>query len=199
MRRSIHAAVIFLFVFSAQSAFAGGVMAKVVDTVNGNTLKVELRGKETQVRLYGIATPDPNDASKPILKKLGIEATAFLKEYVKSGWVYIEFPTGSPVADKDGIVDGFVYGGKQSSFINEAMISEGFGVVNRKVPSAFRDSLIQVEARAKASERGIWGSFGNGGGKDVASGSSHQGTYMGVSGGGQQTVEYVTFWIISYY
>jgi endonuclease YncB( thermonuclease family) len=185
---------------AVQPAFAAsGVMAKVLETINGNTLKVELRGKETQVRLYGIATPDPNDATKPILKQLGTEATEFLREYVKSGWVYIEFPTGSPVADKDGIVDGFVYGGKESAFLNEQLIAEGFGVVNRKVQSAFRDSLIQVEAKAKASQRGIWGSFGRGGGKKVASGSTHQGTYLGVGGAGEGAPDYVTYWIITWY
>lgn len=199
MRRFLHAGVVFLCVLTAPAAFAGGVMAKVLGTVNGNTLNIELRGKEMPLRLYGIATPDPNDATKPILKKLGLEATAFLKEYVKSGWVYVEFPTGAPVADKDGIVDGFVYGGKESAFINEALIAEGFGVVNRKVPSAFRDKLIQVEARAKASQRGIWGSFGSGGGRDVAAGTSHQGTYMGVGAEGPSSVEYVTVWIISFY
>jgi endonuclease YncB( thermonuclease family) len=200
MRRFIHAAAILVCILVSQSAFAGsGVMAKVLGTVNGNTLKVQLRGQETMLRLYGIATPDPNDSTKPILKKLGLEAMEFLREYVKSGWVYVEFPTGSPVADKDGVVDGFVYGGKQSEFINEQLIAEGFGVVNRKVQSAFRDNLIKVEAKAKASQRGIWGSFGAGGGKDVAAGNSHQGTYMGEAAPQNGSVEYVTFWIISFY
>ena len=202
MRRSMYAAALLACLCAASSAFAAsGVMAKVVTTINGNTLKVQLRGQETPVRLYGIATPDPNDSSKPILKKLGVEATEFLKEYVKSGWVYLEFPTGSAVADKDGVVDAFVYGGKQNLFINEQLIAEGFGVVNRKVPSAFRDDLIKVEAKAKASQRGIWGSFGNGGGQKVASGATHQGTYMGeaASQGGGNYVEYVTYWIVSFY
>jgi endonuclease YncB( thermonuclease family) len=204
MRRSIPAAAAFICILATQSASAAsGVMAKVIETVNGNTLKVELRGKEAQVRLYGIATPDPNgDDSKPILKKLGVEAREFLKEYIKSGWVYVEFPTGSPVADKDGIVDAFVYGGKDHAFVNEQIISEGFGVVNRKVPSAFRDSLIKVEAQAKASQRGIWGSFGNGGGQKVASGGTHQGTYIGESAvgvGRSRSSDYVTTWILFFW
>jgi endonuclease YncB( thermonuclease family) len=199
MRRLIHAAVVSLCLATPSAFAATGVMAKVIGTVNGNTLKVNLRGQETQIRLYGIATPDPNDATKPILKKLGVEATEFLKEYVASGWVYVEFPTGSPVADKDGIVDAFVYGGKQSAFVNEALIAEGFGVVNRKVHSAYRDSLIRVEMRAKESQRGIWGSFDKGGGKQVASGSSHQGTYMGVAATRSGYADYVGYWIYSYY
>ena len=200
MRRPAVAAALVLCLFAAPAAFAGGVMAKVTGTVNGNTLQVQLRGQETQVRLYGIATPDPKDDTKPILKKLGVEATEFLREYVKSGWVYLEFPSGNPVADKDGIVDAFVYGGSQSAFVNEQLIAEGFGVVNRKVPSVFRDDLIRVEQKAKASRRGIWGSFGGGGGQQVASGASHQGTYIGESAGGigESSVTYVVAWIRAY-
>jgi endonuclease YncB( thermonuclease family) len=194
----IAALLLFVVALSVQSASAGaGVMAKVAHAINGNTLKVQMKGQDAEVRLYGIATPDPNDTTKPILRKLGVEATEFLKESVKSGWVYLEFPTGTPTPDKEGVIDAFVYCGTKGTFLNEEIIAEGFGVVNRKLESAFKQDLIKVEAQAKASQRGLWGSFGNGGGKQVASGSTHQATYMGEAGEGQS--QEVTIWILFWY
>lgn len=202
MHRSIRFFTLLLVVASlATPAFAGGVMAKVVEVVNGNTLKCNVSGKEMNVRLYGIATPDPNDALRPLLKRLGGEAREFLSEFTKSGWVYLEFPSGTAKPDHDGYVDAYVYGGKASEFLNEKIVFEGFGIVNRKQQSAFHDKLIVAEGRARGSSKGLWGQFQNGGGKNVAAGTSHQATYMGESGrnsGWSAIGEAISMWMAQY-
>lgn len=197
MARSVLRSFAFLVSLSACSSLFAGPMVKIISVVNGNTLRVDLRGKETDVRLLGVATPDPKDDARPILKRLGIEAMSFLKETTKSGWVMLEFPTGQPVADSTGVVDASVYGGTDASFINEKLIAQGFGVVNRKVECAFRDQLVKSENVARAGHRGIWGSFESGSGEAVASGRSHQETYIGELAQ-RNTPNYVTLWVIYY-
>ncbi len=197
MRRFSSAAVVFLCLF-ASPCFAG-TMAKVLEVINGNSMRVEVRGKELRVRLIGVATPDPKDDARPLLKQLGVEATAFLTEYTRSGWVYLEFLTPQPIPGDDGFVEAAVYGGHDSAFINEKLVAEGFGVVNRKARNSFRDQLLEAEKIAKSSSRGIWGSFFSGSGKDVANGKSHQGKYIGdVAPFSYSSAQDVTSWIMSY-
>lgn len=180
----------------AQSALAGSTMAKVSSVVNGNTIKVNLRGQDTEVRLFGVATPDPNDP-QPILKQLGEEAAAFLKEYLVNQWVMMEFPTGQPKADAKGVIDAYVYRGKDATFVNQKMVNEGLGIANRKVQSTFAKQFIESEDKAKAAQKGIWGSFRLASGAQLGKGAD-QGTYLGQSGGGQ-IPSYVTTWILIFY
>jgi micrococcal nuclease len=181
MRNRLFAPV-FAFLAMAPAAFAGGTMVKVLSIVNGNTIKVDIRGKLMEIRLLGIATPNPEDSHQQ-LRQLGAEAKSFLAEFLKSHSVYAEFPTGDPAPDKNGVINALLWGGPNGEFVNEKIVSDGFGVVDRRqaqLTQAVRDQLIQAEDAARYSGHGLWGSFSNGGGHDVASGKSHQGTYLGV-------------------
>lgn len=174
-------------------------MVKVLNVVNGNTLRVELRGEDVPVRLLGVATPDPNDQARPILQRLGTEAMAFLKEFTKPGWVMVEFPSGEPVRDKDGVIDASVYCGPEATFLNEKLIGEGFGIVNRKVECPFRNQLLLAEKAAKGAQLGIWGSFKGGNGEKVASGNTHHTSYLGEVPKGTDDVNVVVYyWVVTY-
>ncbi len=198
MRKSLVPWVAFAFLSTAHIAVAGGTMMKVLSIVNGTTIRADVRGREMQVRLLGIATPDPNDVQHPILKQLGTEARDFLDEFTKSRSVYAEFPSGEPVPDKDGVVNALIWGGATSALINEKIVSDGFGVVDRHqvLPAELRAQLIKAEDSARISGRGLWGSFSHGHGQDIAAGRSHQGTYLGEIPSGRQQSSEVTYWVI---
>lgn len=185
----------------ALPCLAASTMAKVTSVVNGNTLMVDIRGKTTQLRLAGVATPDPKDA-RPMLKKLGEEAAAYLEETVNSKWIMIEYPSGEAKPDTTGIVDGYVYVTNRvnTAFVNETMVSEGLAIVNRKVRGPMTTSFLTSETKAKELKKGIWGSFAYGGGKQAASG--RQGTYLGQPGnqdGGRYGGGEVYLWIITFW
>lgn len=198
MRRTA-GVVALLWLFGSGDAFAGSTMAKVKAILNGSTLKVDMRGTESTIQLHGIATPDPKD-ERAALKRLGDEAVDFLGEYLKDGWIYLEFPGGQPAPDKDGVIQAYVYRGKDASFVNQQLVGAGLGIVNRKVQSDHKQKLLQEEERARGASRGVWGSFADGPGKKIASGDTHQGTYIGIAApkpGPRNDV--VWFWIITYY
>jgi micrococcal nuclease len=174
-------------------------MAKVLSVVDGTTVRVDLRGTETVVHLLGVATPPVTDDSRPILKRLGLEAMAFLKETTKSGWVYLEFPVGNQPQTEGGPIEVAMYGGTNSAMVNEKLVHEGFAVVNRKAATPLHAQLVKAEETARASQNGIWGEFEHGDGQSVASGKSNQGTYIGTVFQSSPRPSYVRVWIISFY
>lgn len=191
-----------LLLFSAARAEAASAMAKLSSVVDGNTLLVTLRGVEMKVRFHGIAIP-PADEERPILKQLNIESAAFLKKYLSDGWVYLEFPTGSPAPDKDGFVPAFIYRGSDATFLNEKLVTDGLALVNQKEKSPFTDGWKEIQEEARQAQRGIWGSLDRIGGEKIAKGVT-QGKYIGVPGATEgrsryYSDSYVTRWVIFYY
>ena len=182
MPRSRWFIVLILSFGLAQRALAASTMVKVSSVVNGNTVKVNLRGQETDIRLFGVATPALNNR-QPILKQLGEEAAAFLKGYLVNQWVMLEFPAGQPKADDKGVVDAYVYRGKDAIFVNQKMVNEGLGIANRKVQSNFAKQFIESEEKARSAQKGIWGSFQLASGAQLGKGADR--AYLGQSGGGQ--------------
>jgi endonuclease YncB( thermonuclease family) len=197
MRRAILAAIALVLSIQSTPAHAGSVMAKVIKATNGNTITVQIDGKEMEVRLLGVATPDPNDKT-PILKELGIQASAFLGEYLKASWVMLEYPTGKPEPDANGVVDAYVYRGKDAVFVNEKIIREGFGITNRKVACSYRANFIAVEDKAKEAQRGIWSPTVEADGKRAGSGKEQM-AYLGRSGNNTSSRSAVDLWIIIFY
>ena len=175
-------------------AHAGSAMAKLSSVADGNTIIVDYRGKEMKLRMHGIAVP-PSDEGRPILQRLNKESAAFLKKYLSDGWVYLEFPDGKPAApDADGYVAAFVYRGKDAAFLNEKLVSSGLAIVNKKEKNSFTERWLQLQETANAAQRGIWGSFENGDGEQIASGVG-QATYIGVPGSQGPRTTYVRYWI----
>jgi endonuclease YncB( thermonuclease family) len=196
MRNASIAIAVTLVIGLSAPARAGSAMAKLSSVTDGNTILVEYRGAEMKIRMHGIAVP-PADESRPILQRLNKESALFLKKYLSDGWVYLEFPNDNKTADADGYVSAFVYRGKDAAFLNEKLISGGLAIVNKKEKTSFTDKWLQLQQTAQAAERGIWGSFENGGGEQIASGVG-QATYIGVPGNQGSRTTYVTYWIFLY-
>jgi endonuclease YncB( thermonuclease family) len=181
----------------ASTAHASSVMAKYVQAVNGTTIKVDLQGKAMTVRMYGVATPDPNDKEAE-LQRLGKESKAFLAALLNAQWVYVEFPGGEPRPDQQGIVDAYVYvhKGANATFLNEKLVTEGLAIVNRRVKTPYTEKLLAAEELARTNARGMWGAFKDGGGKQIAAGSQMT-TYIGEVQ--QSRNPYLSRWMSSYY
>jgi micrococcal nuclease len=198
MRSIAFAVVTSVSLLFAAQAHAGSAMAKLESVVDGNTLRVTLRGVEMKVRMHGIVVP-PADETRPILQQLNTESVAFLKKYLSDGWVYLEFP-GARTPDADGYVAAFVYRGNDATFLNEKLVGAGLAIVNRKEKNTFTTKWIEMQNNAEGAQRGIWGSFAGGGGATIAEGSA-QGNYIGVPGTNlrRNYPSYVTRWVFLYY
>jgi endonuclease YncB( thermonuclease family) len=200
LMRSMALAVLAVLFYSVEVR-AGSAMAKLSSVVDGNTLNVTLRGAAVKVRMHGVVVP-PADETRPILHQLNVESVAFLKKYLSDGWVYLEFPDGSPKPDADGYIPAFVYRGNDAVFLNEKLVAAGLAIVNRKEKNTFTEKWKGLQENAISAEVGMWGSFEGGGGKEIASGAA-QGNYIGVPGAtmkrGYSGPSYVRYWIFLYY
>jgi len=170
-------------------------MAKLTGVVDGGTLTISFGERDLKVRMHGIAIPPP-DEKRPILQRLNDESLAFLRKYLDGGWVYLEFPAGKVEEDPDGFVPAYVYRGGDATFLNEKLVSLGLAVVNRNEKSAFTESWLKLQAKAKETRRGVWGSFSlDESGEALASGGTQR-QYMGVGAGKGSRGGYVTTWIL---
>jgi len=201
MRSIAHLCILGMLVACAAPLQAGSQMAKMSSVIDGNTIVVTLRGAQVKVRMHGIVVP-PGDAQRPILQLLNNESAEFLKKYLSDGWIYLEYPDGTPKPDADGIVPAFVYRGADAVFLNKKLVAEGLAIVNRKELNKFSEELSKSQTNARGAERGIWGgSFRAGDGVKIANGIAPA-TYIGEPGSNMRksysNTTYVHYWIILY-
>jgi endonuclease YncB( thermonuclease family) len=175
---------------------AGSSMAHVRSIVSGNTLVVEMRGAQSTIHLYGIAAADPQD-ERPKIQRLASEAQDFLREYLKSGWVYLEFPSGEPKPNKDGSISALVYRDRDAGFVNEQLVAAGLGVVDDDAEGELREKLLVKQEGARESMLGLWGEFMSANGTKFANGSAHGGTFIGHPGDNQKDylIKQILHWL----
>lgn len=141
--------------------------AKVLSVVDGDTLKVNYKGKEESVRLIGIDAPEstPNKKAKNDSKRsgedlktitaMGKEATNYVKSLVKPGdTVRIEFDVEK--RDKYGRLLGYVYL-SDGKMLNEEIVKDGYANLMTVPPNVkYRERFLKVYREARENRRGLW-------------------------------------------
>jgi micrococcal nuclease len=132
----------------------------VVEVIDGDTIVVEIGGREEPVRLLGIDTPEVHvEGGDP--ECFGPEASAFTAGLL---------PAGTPVRlerdvvgrDDYGRLLAYVYvadgsGGEQ--LVNEALVAGGFATPLTIAPNgAFAPRFAAAARAAEAAGRGLWSS-----------------------------------------
>jgi len=141
--------------------------AKVVNVIDGDTLKVELAGQVESIRLIGIDTPESKankkakkDASRSqqdirTIISLGKAAYSFTKSMVKPGDL-IRIEQDVQPRDRYGRILGYVYlaSGKM---LNEEIIAAGYASV-MTIPPNIRHQELFLRAHRTAREKklGLW-------------------------------------------
>lgn len=147
----------------------------LVQTIDGDTIKILYEGKEQNVRYLLIDTPETNH---PRLGKqpFGEEAKARNKELVNSGKLTIEFDIGQRI-DKYGRLLAYVYADGKS--VQQTLLEEGLARVAYVYPPNTRHLTPYEEAqeRARAKKIGIWSV------EDYATDSGFNGSVPPSSGG----------------
>ncbi len=132
--------------------------ATITHVVDGDTIDVQIGGRDERVRLIGIDTPETKKPNFPI-ECYGPEATAFTTSLL---------PVGSTVRierdvvgrDDYGRLLGYVYmltDGSTDTFVNLEIIRQGYATPLTIEPnSTFASAFAEAAGEAEAAGLGLW-------------------------------------------
>lgn len=129
------------------------VDAEVLRVVDGDTIEVDLDGREEDVRLIGVDTPETVKPGEPV-QCFGPEASEFAKSVLDDETVRLEFDR-----ERRDVYDRLLaYVFVEDRFVNAELIEGGFARTLEIEPNTSRASqLARLEAAAGAAGRGLWG------------------------------------------
>ena len=130
-------------------------IATLVRVVDGDTIRVEVNGRENTIRIIGLDTPESVDPRKPV-ECFAREATAELKRLLSDETIYLESDTSQGEQDKYGRLLRHVFT-KQGQNVAREMIAHGYGH-EYTYDDAYRYQSDFREAQASAESRllGLW-------------------------------------------
>lgn len=129
---------------------------KIVEVVDGDTIKINMNGTTETVRLIGIDTPETVHPSKPV-ECFGIEASNKAKELLSGKTVSLETDASQGERDKYGRLLGYIILADGSNF-NLQMIKQGYAY-EYTYSSAYKyqSSFKSAQQYAKDNGIGLWG------------------------------------------
>lgn len=147
------------------SAAAAGE-ATVVRVVDGDTVVVDLGGREESVRLVGIDTPESVARDRPD-ECYGVEAADRLRALLPAGTA-VRLRRDVEPRDVYGRLLAYVERRTDGMFVNLAQVAEGYAEADHHPPnSAHRREFAEAERAARQAGRGLWSACGS---ADVALG-----------------------------
>lgn len=141
--------------------------AVVLRVVDGDTIVVEITGREQPVRLLGIDTPESVARERPV-ECFGPEASDFTKSLLPAG-TRVRLERDLEARDRYDRLLAHVYRADDGLYVNLTIAEQGFADVLSIDPNrAHRTEIAAAVSLAQGQEVGLWGTCG---GPDVAIGS----------------------------
>jgi micrococcal nuclease len=120
--------------------------------VDGDTIIVEMDGKEEYIRLIGVDTPETVHPEKPV-EYFGKEASEFTRRMVEGHAVRLDYDW--QYRDKYYRVLAYVYL-LDGFFLNAEIIKQGYGFAYTKYPFKYLEEFRMYEREARENMRGLW-------------------------------------------
>ena len=167
MRTSLKRFFPLLIILSFALSLHAQETVKILRVVDGDTLKINYKGKQESIRLIGIDAPESRvnprakreaqrtgEDMKTILA-MGKEATQFVNTLVKSGdKVSIEFDVEK--RDNYGRLLGYVYL-SNGKMLNEEIVKSGYANLLTIPPNIkYQDRFVRAYREARGNNRGLW-------------------------------------------
>ena len=127
----------------------------VVDVVDGDTLKVDIAGETTTVRVIGIDTPETRDPRKPV-QCFGREASARAEALLTDQQVWLSADPTQDRVDRYDRLLAHVWLPDDRSF-EWVMIADGFAhEYTYDLPYRYQGDYQDAERQARDTGRGLW-------------------------------------------
>ncbi len=127
--------------------------------VDGDTVIVEVDGRETRVRISGVDTPESVGDFKENPQYYGVEASNYTKKMINKKWVYLEYDEKK--YDKYDRILAYIWTDVPNSefknFFNAQLISNGYAKwYNDKDNKKYARYFRELQSEAKRNKLGLW-------------------------------------------
>ena len=127
----------------------------VVSVVDGDTIKINIDGRQETLRLIGIDTPETVDPRKPV-QCFGKEASNKAKELLTGKKVRIEKDPTQDERDKYDRLLAYIYR-EDGLFYNKYMVEQGYAhEYTYNTPYKYQAEFKAAEKSARENQRGLW-------------------------------------------
>lgn len=128
-------------------------IATITEIVDGDTMKVNLDGREETIRLLLVDTPETKDPNEQV-QPFGPEATNFAKQALEGKEVKLE--SDGPERDKYNRLLVYLWIGDK--IFNQMLLENGLARVAYVYdpPYTHYDAFVAAEKKAKDAKLGIW-------------------------------------------
>ncbi len=140
---------------ATDSPTALAINATMISVVDGDTIDVDIDGHRERVRLIGIDTPETKKPNTPV-QCFGPEATKFTKSMlVDDAQLHLERDVVA--RDDYGRMLAYVYLATDGTFVNMAIVRQGFAhVLTIRPNAAHADQFEAAASAARADNIGLW-------------------------------------------
>jgi len=129
--------------------------AVIEDVVDGDTVDVDLDGRDERIRLIGIDTPETKDQDSPV-ECYGPEATALTELLIPPGTI-VRLERDAEARDDYGRLLAYVHR-SDGLFVNLELARQGAATVLSIRPNtAYADVIANAVQEARRAGRGLWG------------------------------------------
>jgi micrococcal nuclease len=133
--------------------------ATVIRVVDGDTIVVHIGGRDENVRLLGIDTPETHKPDTPV-ECYGPEASDRMAALLPRGTT-VRLVRDVEARDRYGRLLAYVYRDSDGLFIDVTMVSEGYAGTLAIPPNlAHRGEFDTAATAAQTARRGLWQACG---------------------------------------
>jgi micrococcal nuclease len=131
----------------------GLIPARVTKVVDGDTIHVDIAGKDYRLRYIGIDTPETIDPRRPV-GCFGEEASERNRLLVEGKTVGLE----KDVSETDSFGRLLRYVWVEDVMVNSALVEQGYALASTYPPDVRYSGLFAaLQAQAREDGRGLWG------------------------------------------
>lgn len=123
--------------------------------VDGDTIVVDMNGRNETVRMIGVDTPETHRPNTPV-QCYGPAASAYTKNLIGHQKVRLEADPTNQNRDRYDRLLRYVYL-PDGQLVAKAVIENGYGFAYTSFPFTKKDEFVQAEEQAKAANKGLWG------------------------------------------
>lgn len=132
-----------------------GVYYKVTKVTDGDTIHIDMDGRDEVVRFIGINTPETVDPRRTV-ECFGKEASSRMKELAGGKIVRLEYDESQNTRDTYNRLLAYVYL-EDNQMLNRKMIAEGYAYeYTYLTPYKYQKEFRDLQAFARNNERGLW-------------------------------------------